>query len=84
MGIKINSCYSQYQTEDEKNSYIYCCKKKIIYNDYYNSNQIEVENENNDSSNNKKKISNENLPTNETNIPKMRTMKKRSKKKIII
>ena len=81
MGIKINSCYSQYQTEDEKNSYIYCCKKKIIYNDYYNSNQIEVENENNDSSNNKKKISNENLPTNETNIPKMRTMKKRSKKK---
>ena len=76
MGIKIDSCYEQNQIEDSKNYYIYCCKKRI-YND--NSNQIDVDNKNNDLNNNKK-ISDDNLPTNDNNIPKKKTMKNRSKK----
>lgn len=75
MGIKIDSCYVQNQIEDSNNNYIYCCKKRICVD---NSNQIDVDNKNNDLNNNKR-ISDDNLPTNDNNIPKNKTMNNRSK-----
>ena len=80
MGIKIDSCSAEFQPEDVNNSYIYCCKKNSLYNNNFNSIQIEVNNINNDISNNKNNTINDKLPTNENIISKIKTMKTKTKK----